>query len=121
MPKFRAIHTVDLKPSVDREEFEEFMLTEFIPETLKLPGCLDVQLLKGYKGDKPGVATAKSDYAWVSLWESVEANEEVWTRDGVHQTPENVEKALAKLYTFAAAYWLIGGYTVVGVDERTSH
>jgi len=116
MAKFRAIHTVDLKPSVDREEFEKFMIAEFIPETVKLPGCLSVQLLKGYKGDKPGVATAKFDYAWISLWESVEANNKAWSKGGKHYTPEGVEKALAKLYTFAAAYWLIGGYTVVGEE-----
>ena len=116
MAKFRAIHTVDLKPNVGRREFEKFMLTEFIPETLKLPGCMDVQLLEGYKGDKPGVAKAKSDYAWISLWESVEANNEVWSKGGEHVTPENIEKVVAKLYTFAAAYWLIGGYTVVGEE-----
>ena len=116
MAKFRAIHTVDLKSNVDKEDFEKFMLTEFIPETLKLPGCLNVQLLKGYKGDKPGVATAKSDYAWISLWESVEANDRVWSEGGEHHTPENVERVLARLYTFAAAYWLIGGYTVVGEE-----
>jgi len=113
MAKFRAIHTVDLKPDADRKEFEKFMLSEFIPETLKLPGCLEVQLLRGYKGEKPGVATAKSDYAWISLWESVEANNRVWTKGGKHHTPENIEKMMAKLYTFAATYWLIGGYTVV--------
>ena len=116
MAKFRAIHTVDLKPNTDREEFEKFMLTEFIPETLKHPGCLGIQLLRGYKGDRPGVATAKSDYAWISLWESVEANDKVWSKAGAHHTPEDIEKALAKLYTFAAAYWLIGGYTVVGEE-----
>ena len=116
MAKFRAIHTIDLKPNVDREEFENFMLTEFIPETLKLPGCLEVQLLSGYKEDRVGVATAKSDYAWISLWESVEANNKVWSDGGEHINPENIEKLLAKLYTFAAAYWLIGGYTVVGEE-----
>jgi len=116
MAKFRAIHTADLRPEVDGKDFEKFMLTEFIPETLKLPGCLEVQLLKGYKGDKPGVATAKSDYAWISLWESVEANNNAWSRSGKHYTPEPIERTLAKLYTFAAAYWLVGGYIVVG-DE----
>ena len=99
MAEFRAIHTVDLKPDVDREEFEKFMLIEFIPATVKLPGCLDVQLLKGYSGGRPGVAPAKSD--------------KVWSDGGKHVNPERIEKLLAKLYTFAAAYWLIGGYTVV--------
>ncbi len=116
MPKFRAIHTVDLKSNVDSKEFEKFMLTELIPEKLKLPGCLSVQLLKGYKGDKPGVATAKSDYAWISLWESVEANNEVWSKLGSHSNPENIDKVLARLYSFAAAYWQTGGYIVVGED-----
>ena len=116
MAKFRAIHTVDLKPNVSIEEFEKFMLTEFIPETLKLAGCLDVQLLKGYSGDRAGVATAKSDYAWISLWENVEANDKVWSKGGEHYTPESIERIIAKLYTFAAAYWLVGGYTVVGEE-----
>ena len=114
MSKFRAIHTIDLKPEVDKKEFEDFMLKEFIPETKKLAGCLDVQLLKGYSGDKPGVAPAKSDYAWISLWESIEANNKAWMKDGKHNTPESIEKVLAKLYSFAAAYWLVGGYIVVG-------
>ena len=114
MARFRAIHTIDLKPDVDTEEFESFMLTEFIPETLKLPGCLDVQLLRGYKEDRVGVAAAKSDYAWISLWESVGANDGAWSKDGKHHTPDGIEKVLAELYKFAAAYWLIGGYTVVG-------
>jgi heme-degrading monooxygenase HmoA len=113
MPKFRAIHTVDLKPGVNKEEFEKFMLEEFIPETLKLKGCLEVQLLKGYNGDLPGVATAKSDYAWLSLWESVEANNKAWTKRGKHYTPDNIEKVMAKLYTYIAAYWLNGGYTII--------
>ena len=114
MSKFRAIHTVDLKPDTNKEEFEKFMLEEFIPETLKLVGCLEVQLLKGYKGDLPGVATAKSDYAWLSLWESVEANNKTWTKRGKHHTPDGIEKAMAKLYSYVAAYWLVGGYTLVG-------
>jgi hypothetical protein len=117
MPKFRAIHTIDLRPDADKEEFEKFMLGEFIPETKNLKGCLGVQLLKGYKGENPGVATAKSDYAWLSLWESVEANNKAWTKDGKHHTPDNIEKLMAKLYTFAAAYWLVGGYIVVGDDD----
>ncbi|MBM3212903.1 hypothetical protein FJZ33_11830 [Candidatus Poribacteria bacterium] len=117
MPKFRAIHTIDLKPDANKEEFEKFMLIEFIPETKKLKGCLDIQLLKGYKGDSPGIATAKSDYAWISLWESPEANNKAWTKRGKHYTPENIEKVLAKLYTYASAYWLIGGYTVVGEGD----
>ncbi len=116
MAKFRAIHTIDLKPNVDAKEFEQFMLTEFIPAKLELPGCLSIQLLKGYKGNEPGVVTAKSDYAWMSLWESVEANNEVWSRVGRHQSPENIEKMLAKLYSFAAAYWQTGGYIVISED-----
>ena len=116
MAKFRAIHTVDLKPNVDKKEFEQFMLTEFIPEKLKLPGCLSVELLKGYKGDAPGVVTAKSDYAWMSLWESVEANNKVWSEVGRHETPKNIDKMLAKLYSFAAGYWQSGGYTIVSGD-----
>lgn len=117
MEKFRAIHTIDLKPEVDSEEFEKFMLEEFIPETLKMKGCLGVQLLKGYKGDLPGVAKGKSDYAWISLWESIEANNKAWSKRGKHSTPENIEQVTAKLYHFATAFWLIGGYTIVNGEE----
>ena len=116
MAKFRAIHTIDLRPGVDRGEFEKFMLTKFIPETTELPGCLGVQLLKGYKGSEPGVAKGRTDYAWISLWESVEANNRVWSDGGEHVNPENIEKLLAELHTFAADYRLMGGYTVVGED-----
>ena len=116
MAKFRAIHTIDLKEDVDEKEFEEFMLEEFIPGTLNLEGCLDVQLLKGYKGNKIGVASAKSDYTWISLWESVEANNKVWSKGGRHYTPESIERLVAKLYSVAAVYRLIGGYTVVGEE-----
>jgi heme-degrading monooxygenase HmoA len=117
MSKFRAIHTIDLKPEVKSEDFEKFMLEEFIPETLKLKGCLGVQLLKGYKGDLVGVAKGKSDYAWISLWESVEANNKAWTKRGKHFTPESIVKANAKLYDFAATFWLVGGYTIVGEEN----
>jgi hypothetical protein len=113
MAKYRAIHAIDLKPDVTAKDFEDFMLNEFIPETLKLEGCLEIQLLKGYKGRRPGVASAKFDYTWVSLWESVEANNKAWLKDGKHYTPENIEKAMARMFTFAAAYWLLGGYTVI--------
>jgi len=117
MAKFRAIHTIDLKPGANSDEFEKFMIEEYIPETAKLKGCIGVQLLKGYKGDLPGVATAKSDYAWISLWESVEANNKAWTKRSKHATPEGIEKLTAKLYDFAATFWLVGGYTVIGKED----
>jgi len=117
MAKFRAIHTIDLKPGANSDEFEKFMIEEYIPETANLKGCIGVQLLKGYKGDLPGVATAKSDYAWISLWESVEANNKAWTKRSKHATPEGIEKLTAKLYDFAATFWLIGGYTVIGEED----
>ena len=113
MAKFRAIHTIELKFSVDKEEFEEFMTEEFLPEKLKLPGCLDAQLLRGYKGSLPGVAPARVDYAWISLWESVEANNKVWSRGAKHYTPESMMRVNAKLHHYAATYTLVGGFEVV--------
>ncbi len=113
MAKFRAIHTIELKFSVDKEEFEKFMTEEFFPEKLKLPGCLEIQLLKGYKGNMPGVAQAKVDYAWISLWESVEANNKVWSRDAKHYTPESMMRVNAKLHHYAATYTLVGGFEVL--------
>lgn len=113
MPLFRAIHTVTLKPEANPQEFERFMLNEFLAATRALPGCMDVQLLRGYRGYLPGVAQAKVDYAWISLWESVEANNAAWSRDGVHITPETLREPLAKLYSYTATVTLIGGFTVV--------
>ena len=75
MPQFRAIHTIELKQNVDAEVFEDFMSREYLPATGSLPGCLRVEFLKGYKGDFVGVAPSKHDYAWVTLWESVEAKQ----------------------------------------------
>ncbi|GIX06127.1 MAG: hypothetical protein KatS3mg115_0530 [Candidatus Poribacteria bacterium] len=117
MPYFRAIHTVVLKPEVDPEEFERFMLEEFLPAKRRLPGCLDAQLLRGYKGYLPGVARARVDYAWITLWESVEANNAVWSDGEEHRTPSPLQAPLAKLYTYASAVTLIGGFTVVAREE----
>ena len=113
MANFRAIHTIELKPEADREEFEEFMTKEFLPEVAKLPGCMQIQFLRGYKGELPGVAQANADYGWITLWESVEANNEVWSRDGEHYTPENIEEINAKLLRYATNYILVGGFVVV--------
>ena len=112
MPRFRAIHTIELKPDVEGELFEDFMLREFLPTVRALPGCLGVELLKGYRGDLEGVAPAESDYAWLTLWESVEANNAVWSQEGGHHTPGEVQEVNSKLYHYAANYSLVGGFTV---------
>lgn len=116
MAKFRAIHTIEIKRDVDPEEFEEFMLNEFLVETQNLEGCLDAQLLKGFKGDLPGVAQSKFDYVWISLWESPESNSKIWSRDGKHYTPDNMMKVNAKLYHFTANFSLVGGFVVMEKD-----
>ena len=113
MRPFRAIHTINLKPDVDPDEFEAFMRDEFFAATRRLSGCLDAQLLRGYRGYLPGVAQAKVDYAWISLWESIERNNDVWSRDDEHFTPESLRAPLAKLYQYAATVTLVGGFTVV--------
>lgn len=114
MRPYRAIHTLILKPEVDPDEFEVFMLDEFLAETRRLPGCLDAQLLRGYRGYLPGVAQAKVDYAWISLWENIERNNDVWSRDEAHYTPESLRAPLAKLYQYATTVTLVGGFTVAG-------
>ena len=113
MANFRAIHTIELKPDTDQEEFEQFMTEEFLPEVAKLPGCMQIQLLKGYKGELPGVAQSKADYGWITLWENVEANNKVWSRGGEHYNPENIEEVNAKLLRYATNYTLVGGFVVV--------
>ena len=112
MSHFRAIHTIELKPMVEYEVFEYFMLQQYLPAVRSLPGCLAVELLKGYQGGLEGVATSDYDYAWITLWESVEANNAVWSKDGEHHNPPAIEKNNAKLYHFAANFSLIGGFTV---------
>ena len=112
MPRFRAIHTIELKPNIEPEVFEDFMTGEFLPATRSLPGCLQVEFLKGYKGEFMGVAPSKHDYGWMTLWESVEANNAVWSRDGTHYTPTEILEVNARLYHYAANYSLVGGFTI---------
>lgn len=112
MPHFRAIHTIELKPDVEREQFEDFMSREFLPTTRALPGCLKVELLKGYKGPLVGVAQSRYDYGWMTLWESVEANNAVWSKEGAHHTPDEIVAVNAKLNQYATNYSLVGGFTV---------
>ncbi|MDE0021793.1 MAG: hypothetical protein OXT69_10490 [Candidatus Poribacteria bacterium] len=112
MPKYRVIHTCDLKPGADTAAFERFMVSEFFPAKLKLPGCLQAQLLRGYRGGLPGAAQSRVDYAWITLWESVERNNEVWSRDGEHETPASQREPQARLYEFAATVTLVGGFVV---------
>ncbi len=112
MSHFRAVHTIELKPHVEREQFEDFMLHQFLPTIRSLPGCLNVELLKGYKGNLIGVAQSEHDYVWLTLWESVEANNAVWSKEGVHHTPDEILDINAKLHHYAVNYSLIGGFTV---------
>lgn len=112
MSHFRAIHTIELKPNIEHELFEEFMVREFLPTVRSLPGCLQVEFLKGYKGNLVGVAQSAYDYAWMTLWESVEANNAVWSKDGVHHNPEEIVEVNAKLLHYAVNFSLVGGFTV---------
>ena len=59
-----------------------------------------------------GLRRQNMDYAWVTLWESVEANNAIWSKEGAHHTPEGILDVNAKLYHFAASYSLVGGFTV---------
>ncbi len=116
MIRFRVIHTAVLKPETNPWDFEEFMLGSFLAATKALPGCIDAQLLKGYRGYLPGVANAKVDYAWITLWENVDANDEVWAPEGEHRTPDALRQPMAKLQTLTATVTLVGGFTVVTGD-----
>ena len=84
----------------------------FYPRFARSPNCLSVELLKGYKGDLVGVAQSEHDYVWMTLWESVEANNSVWSKEGAHHTPEEILEINAKLHHYAANYSLVGGFTV---------
>ena len=112
MAQFRALHTTVLKPETDPEKFSDFMTREFLPATRGLPGCIGAELLRGYRGSHVGVASAKVDYAWITLWESVDANDAAWSRDGVHEPPLILRPLFGKLYGYAATVTLVGGFTV---------
>lgn len=112
MARFRAIHMIELKPHVENELFEDFMMREFLPSIRALPGCLEVELLQGYHGGLEGVAHADFDYGWLTLWESVEANNAAWSKQGTHHTPKEIQEVNSKLYHYAANYSLVGGFTI---------
>ncbi len=88
------------------------MLRKFLPTVRALPGCLKVEFLKGYQGDLIGVAQSKYHYAWMTLWESVEDNNAVWSEKNQHRTPEEILEINAMLYHYATNYSLVAGFTV---------
>ena len=112
MARFRALHTAVLKQETDIDEFADFMKQVYLPTTHRLPGCVGAELLQGYHGSLPGVAPSRVDYAWITQWESVEANDAAWTNDGVHETPASLKGPLSTLYNYAATVTLIGGFTI---------
>jgi hypothetical protein len=53
MAKVLGMHTVELKPGCDPNEFEQFIVGEVIPVYQKVPGQI-VHLLKGDRGERAG-------------------------------------------------------------------
>lgn len=75
MALFYSVHVYNLKPGVNRAEFERFIAEQWIPYVMKKPGCRGVMLLKGYVGEW---MIHKFDYATIEIWESAKANREAW-------------------------------------------
>ena len=75
MNQFCSVHVYNLKPGVDKAEFERFMEVEWLPLIMRKPGCKGAMLLRGYMGEW---MSQKMDYATIEIWDSVKANREAW-------------------------------------------
>ncbi len=75
MSQFYAVHAYDLKPEVNRNEFERFMQERWLPYVMRKKGCRGTMLLKGYTGEW---RLEKKEYATIEIWESAKANRAAW-------------------------------------------
>lgn len=72
-----SVHELRLKPGINHEDFESFMLNEWIPPYNKLKG-LHIYLTRGDRG----VRVRTGEYAIVFVWASVEDHDRVYPPSG---------------------------------------
>lgn len=105
MAKVLGMHTVELKPGVNEQEFEEFIKTDVLPAYRKVPGQT-VYLLKGDRGERGG------KYLMLIELESVERRDHIYPPDGddwgvaedVQQLVGNMDPIWEKLFTFVEGF-----------------
>jgi hypothetical protein len=105
MAKVFGFHTIELKPGVSEQEFEEFIRTEVIPVYHKVPGQT-THLLKGDRGERNG------KYLVLIELESTERRDHIYppVEDGggvaedVLQLTGNTDHIWAKFATFAEGF-----------------
>jgi hypothetical protein len=105
MAKVLGMHTVELKPGVNEQEFEEFIKTDVLPLYRKVPGQM-VHLLKGDRGERGG------KYLVLIELESVERRDQIYPPAGddwgvaedVQQLVGDIDPILEKLSTFVVGF-----------------
>jgi hypothetical protein len=105
MAKVLGIHTVELKPGVNEQEFEEFIKTDVLPVYRRVPGQI-VHLLKGDRGERTG------KYLVLIELESVERRDDIYPPAGagwgvagdVQQLLGNVDPIWEKFSTFVEGF-----------------
>lgn len=105
MAKVLGMHTLELKPGVNEQEFEEFIRRDVLPVYRKVPGQT-VHLLRGDRGQRSG------KYLVLIELESVERRDHIYPAVGddwgvaedVVQLVGNVDPIWEKLATFADVF-----------------
>jgi hypothetical protein len=102
MAKVLGMHTIELKPGVNEQEFEEFIKTDVLPVYRKVAGQT-VHLLKGDRGERGG------KYLVLIELESVERRDHIYPLAGgvaedVQQLVGNVDPIWEKFSTFAEGF-----------------
>lgn len=105
MAKVLGLHSIELKPGVSEQEFEEFIRTEVIPLYRQVPGQT-THLLKGDRGKRSG------KYLVLVELESTERRDHIYPPVGdgwgvaedVLQLVGNTDRLWEKFATFAEGF-----------------
>lgn len=105
MAKVLGMHTLELKPGCDANEFEQFVIEEVVPVYRKVPGQT-VHLLKGDRGERAG------KYLLLIELESVERRDHIYPlveegwgiAEDVQQLVGNIDPLLQRMYSYVEQF-----------------
>jgi len=102
MAKVFGMHTLELQPGCDENEFEEFMRNDFIPSYSRVPGQT-AHLLKGDRGERTG------KYLVLIELESPERRDQIYPSEGgvaddVVQLVGDIEMLVSKVRSFLVEF-----------------
>ena len=102
MAKVLGMHSIELKPGVNEQEFEEFIKTDVLPVYHMVPGQT-VHLLKGDRGERGG------KYLVLIELESAERRDQIYPSEGgvaedVQQLLGNIDPLWDTFYTFVEEF-----------------